>query len=755
MRIPDYRAPRFTAQRVFTDREQPLEYFLTALKTAQGENEYRVLNFYGVGGIGKTRLCQHFAQHLPALRDEEYTVLSARVDFEDSQYRDALNVWYFMRQQLARGGMTFPAFDTAFARDFALRYPGVDIAQRYPGLFAQPNDTLNDLNDVLNDVLGNIPGVNLLYKYTNRLSQRLQRWWQQRGRQVLADLDGLAPDKLREKLPMFLAADIDYWLSELRRLRRVVIFYDTHEALARTQPNQSELASCRADEWLQTFVAQMPGVLHVVLGRDRLAWADHDADWAQVIDAHLLGDLSDADADKFLRQVPIEDATIRDAIVVAAGGVPFYLDLQVDVFEMLQQRGATPQATDFGGTQPQVLARFVSHLESRWQTALNTVSCARFCNEALFLHLKQSFPADMGAVSYSELRRFSFWKADEGRVFMHTLLREYLQEALHARNPAQFQAMHQALFSAYDATLHGLDQPIDLTPAHHQALAEAAYHLQQAAPQEYPQWINKQSDIFHRAAAWQTLLPLYQAACDLAQQHWGDAHPRLATALNNLAALHYAQGDYAQAEPLYRRALAILEQALGAAHPAVGNALNNLAGLLDAQGDYAQAEPLYRRALAIREQALGAAHPDVAQSLNNLALLHYAQGDYAQAEPLLRRALAILEQALGAAHPDVGNALNNLAELLRTQGDYAQAEPLDRGALAIREQALGAAHPDVGNALNDLAGLLDAQGDYAQAEPLLRRALAIVEQALGAAHPSTRTARGNWERLLREMKEKG
>ena len=73
--------------------------------------------------------------------------------------------------------------------------------------------------------------------------------------------------------------------------------------------------------------------------------------------------------------------------------------------------------------------------------------------------------------------------------------------------------------------------------------------------------------------------------------------------------------------------------------PMVANALNEVALLYKAQGQYAQAEPLYKRALAIREKALGPDHPDVAQSLNNLADLYSAQGRHADAEPLYKRAL--------------------------------------------------------------------------------------------------------------------
>ena len=83
-------------------------------------------------------------------------------------------------------------------------------------------------------------------------------------------------------------------------------------------------------------------------------------------------------------------------------------------------------------------------------------------------------------------------------------------------------------------------------------------------------------------------------------------HPDLATSLNNLAALHKAQADYAKAEPLFRRALEMREglhpkSSHPKGHPHLAQSLDNLAGLHLSQGDYAKAEPLYRRALEMRE----------------------------------------------------------------------------------------------------------------------------------------------------------
>ncbi len=75
-------------------------------------------------------------------------------------------------------------------------------------------------------------------------------------------------------------------------------------------------------------------------------------------------------------------------------------------------------------------------------------------------------------------------------------------------------------------------------------------------------------------------------------EKFGEQDTRLATSLNNLAALYRAQGKYTKAEPLSQRALAIDEKALGPEHPSVATSLNNLAELYPTQGKYAEAEPL-------------------------------------------------------------------------------------------------------------------------------------------------------------------
>jgi tetratricopeptide (TPR) repeat protein len=237
--------------------------------------------------------------------------------------------------------------------------------------------------------------------------------------------------------------------------------------------------------------------------------------------------------------------------------------------------------------------------------------------------------------------------------------------------------------------------------------------------------------------------PLFQDALAMSKRLLGEAHPSVATSLNNLAMLYFNQGRYGEAEPLLQDALAMRQRLLGDEHPSVATSLNNLAGLYDNQGRYGEAEPLLQDALAMRQRLLGDEHPDVASSLNNLALLYDNQGRYGEAEPLFQDALAMRKRLLGDEHPDVAQSLNNLAMLYCNQGRYGEAEPLLQDALAMRKRLLGGEHPEVADSLHNLASLYKNQGRYGEAEPLLQDALAMDKRLLGDEHPAVASSLNN------------
>ena len=151
---------------------------------------------------------------------------------------------------------------------------------------------------------------------------------------------------------------------------------------------------------------------------------------------------------------------------------------------------------------------------------------------------------------------------------------------------------------------------------------------------------------------------------DAARMPPGDDKPTIAY-LSKHAAAAYAAGDHDGAFESYGKAAAACERIAGDADPSTATALCNLAMIHYNRASYEEAEKLYLRALAIDEQSLGEDHPAVARDLNNLALLHKKRGDLEKAEPLLKRSLQIKEKHLDPNDPSLVTGLRNYAALLR------------------------------------------------------------------------------------------
>ncbi|MDH5479215.1 MAG: tetratricopeptide repeat protein [Nitrosomonas sp.] len=759
----------FIAQHVFTDREIPKESFISAVHEPQSRDQYRILNFYGIGGQGKTALCEQYVLALAHEQEQNNQLGWAKLDFEVTAHRSIANALLEIRLQLAKQcNIPFPAFDIAFARYFSFTQPGHPLQVTHPELFEQPSSILQDIEIISSDLVDEMPGVDFLYKYGKKFSAENYNWWRRRGRDVLRGLDMLDQNKLLTALPTYLGADLSDWLfdkesGQVQQNRRLVILCDSYEALWRDQPTKTEVEAIHVDAWVRRLVEKTQGVLFVLLGRDKLNWAEIDADWAENIESHLLSGLSQSDADKFLQQVPIVEEDVRNAITEAVENSPFFLDLQVDLYDSLKKQNIQPNANNFGGNHQEILAYFTDHLDESIRCALQVVAHARFVDETLVSQLAEKFLGGETSINFKQLTDYSFWRQEDETWYLHALMRDYLQDRQHNDETALFGVIHQYLFELYDNKLTSLGQATDITETHKQALMEASYHLQQLDAKKFPAWACTRGEVFHKAYAWEQLVPLWEKALGVAESLLGATSLDTALIQNSLAGLYRVQGKYAEAEPLYQRSLTISEDKLGENHLDVAVALNNLAGLYRAQGKYTEAEPLYQRSLMISEDKLGENHPDVATALNNLAGLYQAQGKYAEAEPLYQRSLTICEDkpragqsdvttalgklVLGEDYLHVAAALNNLAGLYRAHGKYAEAELLYQRSLKIWEDKLGAMHQHVAIALNNLAGLYRVLGKYAEADPLYQRAIVIMEKTFPDGHPKLDTFYANYAAL--------
>ena len=121
---PTHAPKPFTANRAFTDREEATARFRHAFDGRQPRDAYRVLNWYGVGGEGKSRLSEELmtlADAIAADAPAGHQVARARVNLQHTRLRRTDEALLAIRLQLAPTfGSVFPCFDTAYARHFVL-----------------------------------------------------------------------------------------------------------------------------------------------------------------------------------------------------------------------------------------------------------------------------------------------------------------------------------------------------------------------------------------------------------------------------------------------------------------------------------------------------------------------------------------------------------------------------------------------------------------------------------------------------------
>jgi tetratricopeptide (TPR) repeat protein len=132
----------------------------------------------------------------------------------------------------------------------------------------------------------------------------------------------------------------------------------------------------------------------------------------------------------------------------------------------------------------------------------------------------------------------------------------------------------------------------------------------------------------------------------------------------------------AQAEVMFLEAMKIAE-GFADNDPRLATSLNNLAALYHSQGKYAFAEDMYRRALVRNEKLCGEKSAEAARIFFNLAVLYSAKAAYDEAELNYKTSLAIKEELYGANDKELLANLRNYSELLRRMNRQTEAQSLE------------------------------------------------------------------------------
>lgn len=485
----------FVAQKEFTDRELPKETFnrnldelsedllSESVDLLEEKKKYRVLVYYGIGGIGKTSLKNELKKSI--LDNPLNSTVALEIDFREIRSRECANGLLDLYNSLRinnNGKLNFPHFEIAYAMYFRKRNPDivynqkedssmklVDLGLRFFGL--------TSIVDFGISAFLTKEGINKVYEKVKGLALDKDR------KEDLIAFNEKSLVDMEADLILFFADDLNNSLKK-KNHSKVVVFIDTFEALLGNE--SSNLKKNEKAMWVKELILNLPAVLFVITGRDKINWGE---DWEPYLDQHLISELAPEYSVSFLDKCGIEEDEIKQRIVNYSGGHPYYLDLSVDTYFSLKNENKQPNVNDFGTTKKEILERFITSLSAIELELLKVMSVPNFYNNDIFKYLIEKFNISYSFTQFDYFNQYSFvnFNSTLNRYTIHQLMRIGMEEYMIEHNasnssPTFFELINEKLFEYFEECYES-DKKANVY--------ECIYHrLRLGKPDTFFDWLN-------------------------------------------------------------------------------------------------------------------------------------------------------------------------------------------------------------------------------------------------------------------------
>tara|TARA_B100001248_G_scaffold94638_1_gene70231 strand:+ start:4148 stop:6460 length:2313 start_codon:yes stop_codon:yes gene_type:complete len=214
--------------------------------------------------------------------------------------------------------------------------------------------------------------------------------------------------------------------------------------------------------------------------------------------------------------------------------------------------------------------------------------------------------------------------------------------------------------------------------------------------------------------------------------------PTRLEAMNEIAMVHEALGNYLEAEPMLVQMLEQRSRELGSDHVDVIDAQIDLATVFRRIGKFEQAEDRCTETLSLlSEQNRTQEDPLMLKCKTELSKIYIAREKISQAESLIRNVFELSRLHIGENNVLSLRRGQVLVEALRKSDKLDDAEKLSKELVSKLTSILGETHSDTLGAMDSLAEIVAGRKDLDRALELYLRIEGAKEEALGDMHPET------------------
>ena len=537
------------AQAEFTDREAPFNIFSKAIErvattptTTQPHCE--ILQFYGIGGIGKTRLLNEFQSHLD---ESHHEFVRAHIDFDDTSVREPHRALLRIRHTAeGKRRINFRVFDFAYAVYFAKRNPDFSFNEKdLP--FLEELGVVGSIISVF-DGFGLMGAAKEIIQQTKKYADKLSIEGQ--AREALNALRNMSEREIADALPDFLAYDLN---RHARMQIPTVLLIDTYEALWADHTEEKD--QFRRDTWVRRLCSGLEKALVVIVGREKLRWTEHEPKWTERVATHRLDQLSKKDVRRFLLSAGMSNESLIEKITAVADGHPFYLDLCLDT---IAQEGET-EPNEWPESRRELFERFARNLSSDELALLRRLALLDSYDLIYARAVARHFNISLNDDKIRDHTRFSFVKRHQYGATIHDLMRRSLLTHTigDSAEEARRFALHHFTSRLRDAQPSSPDVEVVLP---FQECARQLKHLD--AHEEIVNWMDAVGRnaivlLLHRAATEPIISSLEALEGVLSPENWPDD-------------VQTAYADVTHLVGRYEESVAMLERQIGRAGPVAG-----------------------------------------------------------------------------------------------------------------------------------------------------------------------------------------
>ncbi|NPA28170.1 MAG: hypothetical protein GXN91_03880 [Epsilonproteobacteria bacterium] len=503
----------------FIDQKVAEGIFKEAL---QEKGAYRVLNYYGANGVGKSK----FKEYLEYKYIDKKELFGIELNFNNRLLHNPKNaIMYIAKELEAQFNFNFLALWKAYAILWHKRFEKSLI------MYAADLPYIAEIKKLVEE------------ERKNRSLLRIMKGlFKPSIAKELEELKSLDTQEIEARLYKFFASDLQTLIKQ-HNLKDFIFFIDSYELIY----EKEAISPCDNDRWIRDLVLQIGrDALFVIFSSHPIEWERCNVTWKTQIKFYELEKFKRKDAIRYLQESGIKDIKLKEAIVVSSASTPFWLSLAK--YAYFKKEDKLP------AVKHDILNSFLINQKSEIIRLLKILSHTRFFTKDIIKKISIYFNIPTNTNLLIELTSFDFIKEiGNNRYVIDKVLREELIELEDEEKNRDYQIF---LFGYYEDLLHSLDkEKIKNTPEFiDEVLEEAWYYLTTISdePLVHFEWLDYYVSRFFLYAAWEPFIYRYKQIIPKLKAKKDDlSKEKLITLYNNLAGLYESIGENRLAKLYY------------------------------------------------------------------------------------------------------------------------------------------------------------------------------------------------------------